>query len=279
MLQSLTAYFQTPALFQSAIKQYENDYINNPRRDWSLTGRLGKFAAYTFSEQAFDGSINKDAQLCAVSKILQVVQSWNGDLSKPAEIQKYGDPVAILKVLHSSGDGFRRGNLTLSDLTAEHYLILVAYLNLMAVIKSHSSYAWIPISKFLHIMNPSLFPIYDDRNVWYRLMAPRSSKPAGVFSDDYIEFCNHPNIYGQSLLVRMKPVDWTSKFNANYTFWACKHMSQASPELMPYFAQWFCQYVGGMPDPYNLKSDANKLYALAFEVVSLGAGSLESASR
>ena len=276
MAHELSDYFQTPFLFREAIRCYEKQYIDNSRRDWALTGRNGKFTAYTLAEQLFDVSVEIAARLHALGEILSIVQSWNGDSTKPGEMRKYGESSAILDNIDKSGNEFRRGNMTLASLTAEHYHKLVHYLGLLKVVKSNGNYPHIPVSKFLHIINPCLFPIYDDRNIWYKLIAPESSKPAGVFSNDYITFCRSAETRGLPLFVTMTPVDWTANFNANYTYWARKHMTQASPDLMPYFAEWLNRNVSDVPDPYSLKSNANIFYGLAFEIVALGAGCLES---
>ncbi len=273
---ALSKYFQVPSLYEDAINRYQSEYVFNPRRNWGLAGEYGKLAAYNLGQQVYDPLTQPPDRVVYLRQIVNIVQSWNGHLTDSTEISKYGSPEDILAVLVDDGQRFRLGKVSLQNLNAASYMELTSYMARAAVIKSHSSYAWIPISKFLHIINPSLFPIYDDRNVWYKLMSPpSSSRQAGVFSGEYVDFCINRESRGISIPYTMKPKDMTHRFNVNYTYWARKHIVEGSPTMMSHFADWFKDLTQHAPDPYDVRSNAHTLYALAFEVIALGAGICE----
>jgi len=153
---TLEEYFTNSSLFRSAIDKYERNYVNNPRRDWALTG-------------------------------------------------EYGRPETIFRVLTEHGAAFLQDRPSLRDLTASHYRPLLDFMERLAVVKAYSNYAQVPISKFLHILNPRLFPIYDERNFWQKVMGLKSSiQSAGVFNADWNDFCDHPDRRGIPLHVQMK---------------------------------------------------------------------------
>ena len=54
MNHTLEQYFQDQSLYKAAIDRYRRDYIDNPHRDWALTGTYGKFTAYTWAAQVID---------------------------------------------------------------------------------------------------------------------------------------------------------------------------------------------------------------------------------
>ncbi len=274
MSRRLVEYFQVPTLYMKAIEVYDKEYIKNTRRNWRVDV---KCQAYQRLQDAFNENIKLDMRIATISDILQIVIEWMGQKSNPEEIAKYGNPEAILEALLHHGQEFRLGGLTLLEIEKVHYDNMVNFLSVVTIIKRNKKYAHIPISKFLHIVNPSLFSIYDDKHMWHRVMNPKthSQYGLGVFHRDYEQFCSCSSLRHIPLSKCMKPVERGCQFNANYTFWAKEHIVQASPSFMPYFGEWFRKQVGSDSNIYSLQKQAHQLHGLAFIVVALGASYIE----
>jgi hypothetical protein len=120
---------------------------------------------------------------------------------------------------------------------------------------------WVAASKFLHVFNPALFPIYDIAVVWNKVCN-------GVFRQDYLDFC-HRRGYS--------PGERTAQFNLNYTLWASEYMQLADSDLMDNYVGWLARQVGGSRDAGNILGDARQYYAAAFEMIAIGAACLNGA--
>jgi hypothetical protein len=126
----------------------------------------------------------------------------------------------------------------------------------MQDIKPKSGYPIMTVSKFLHVYNPGLFPIYDNAVIWERVCN-------GRFKNDYREFGEREKIPRKEWFG-----DSTLEFIPYYMRWASSLLSTAHPQFMRIFAEWFKQQCFGI---LNEQLELTTLYATAFEFTVIGA--------
>jgi hypothetical protein len=151
--------------------------------------------------------------------------------------------------------------LTLASLVVDTSLdSLLPIFDAFSGIKRQSSgdYPWVAASKFLHVFNPRLFPIYDISVIWNVALN-------GRFKEDYVQFCRRTNA---------RPGERSARFNCTYTALAADLMQNSHSDLMPIFADWFQQSCSDDEDQNHLLDAIDTYYATAFEIILIGATKL-----
>ena len=146
---------------------------------------------------------------------------------------------------------------TLQPNTASSRSVL-AGLTKLRNLKQTRCYPWMPVAKFTHFFNPTLFPIYDMEVIWKKVLY-------GVFKRDWIQWCE---------VVRAQPIETdteSARFNLDYTLMAAEIIRNADEGFMPFFSEWFREQVAGEGDDRRVLDDVDSYYATAFEYVAIGA--------
>lgn len=132
--------------------------------------------------------------------------------------------------------------------------------SLMALegLKPNNDYPTMAVSKFIHFYNPSLFPIWDNEVVEYKVFAR--------FRSDYRAFCDDADL---------KSTADGAAFLRNYVCWASSLMMTAAPDFMSGFVAWL---ENELPRRRYAELDTaflGTLYATAFEFTAIGAAKAE----
>ena len=131
----------------------------------------------------------------------------------------------------------------------------------MKGIKPKKDYPLMVVSKFLHFYNPALFPIYDTRVIWEKVLD-------GCFNSDFRDFCDRENLPYH----RFRKED-TVDFLPAYMRFANSLLSEAHGRFMQVFVEWLAEQPG--TDLSRRKFDPKTLYARAFEYTVVGAAQAE----
>jgi hypothetical protein len=134
----------------------------------------------------------------------------------------------------------------------------------MQGMKPKKEYPLMAVSKFLHFYNPSLFPIYDNKMIWEKVLY-------GRFKAEYREFCSRERI-SNHVAFQADTAVWLR----HYMNFASSFLSIAHRNFMPVFLEWLGHQRG--VDLSRQKFDAATLYATAFEFTIIGATAAESAA-
>lgn len=129
-------------------------------------------------------------------------------------------------------------------------------------IKRKRGFPLMTVSEFLHFYNPGLFPIYDNKMIWDRILNDR-------FKGDFRAFCERQripdNIAGNS-------AEDTAVFLRHYMCFASELLSVRHPTFMQVFTDWLDRQPGTkLP---KRTCDGATLYATAFEFTAIGASAV-----
>jgi len=131
----------------------------------------------------------------------------------------------------------------------------------MKEIKQKKDYPLMIASKFLHFYNPTLFPIYDNKVIWEKVLY-------GCFKSDFRDYCDRENLPCR----RFKNED-TVDFLPAYMRFANSLLSKAHGKFMQVFIEWLARQPG--MEVHRRKFDPSTLYASAFEYTAVGATAAE----
>lgn len=254
---SLTEYFQSPALYEQALKRYASFAS---RRGWGIAHKL---AMYNWAKAAFDSDLPDDEKRREFQNIYDNLKSnwqifrgvpagWYWSASKTYEALAHNSPILS-----------RQSGMTLRTLRpdTEEAKGVLADLSKLRNLKQTQYYPWMPVAKFTHFLNPMLFPIYDKTVVWDMVLND-------VFRSDYLRWCEE---------IDVEPLESdteSAQFNLTYTLMAANVIQNADPNFMDNFAKWFKERVTGKDDDQNVLREIDKYYATAFEFVAIGSALL-----
>jgi hypothetical protein len=153
------------------------------------------------------------------------------------------------------------GKLNLTSFGKPEAARLQSRLETMRYIKPNLGYPIMPVSKFLHVYNPSLFPIYDTGVIYNRVLK-------GYWRSDFRDFCSDDRL-PYSVFMDKDTVD----FLPAYMRWANSLLSVAHIGFMQVFTDWLGEQPG--TDLSRRKFDAKTLHARAFEYTVVGAATAE----
>lgn len=123
-----------------------------------------------------------------------------------------------------------------------------------------------PVSKILHFINPSLFPIWDWDVLWYKVMWRQPKVRDAAFRAEYEDFCHRNHFQaGENGAV----------FLLNYSLWAAYYIQHGDPDFMTWFATWMHLNFSDDLTKYYMADKVSSLFATAFEFVAIGAAYLE----
>ena len=127
----------------------------------------------------------------------------------------------------------------------------------MSEIKPKKGFPIMTVSKFLHFYNPALFPIYDTKVIYDKVLN-------GYFKSDFRDFCDR-----ETLPYRVFMNEDTVDFYPAYMRWASSFLSVAHGSFMQVFTDWLAEQPGA--DLSRRKFDPTTLDARAFEYTAVGA--------
>ena len=113
------------------------------------------------------------------------------------------------------------------------------------------------VSKFLHLFNPTLFPVFDNAFI--------ANEVLKVFSNDFLK-CGRKAGFGEE--------SEEEDYYGLYMLWASELIRLGGDEFMNDFAEWFTSQVHGKEDSEGILTQAPRYYATAFEFVAIGAAKL-----
>ena len=234
-------------------------YLRKFGKRWSLSGKL---ETYNNAKVARCESASPDERKEAANKVYHTV--WCDWAAGEGASGAHWLPNDLLVFFEENGR-----QLAFECLSEPSVLEAVDFQNtlrqllteLYAVKQNKAHYPWVAVSKFLHVSNPALFPIYDITHVWNKAISIDRGK-RGVFANDYASFCSTHGC---------KPNDYSAEFNLTYARFASAIMQEVSESFMPWFANWLRQQLHGCLDPQNVLADVERFYATGFEMILLGA--------
>ncbi len=138
---------------------------------------------------------------------------------------------------------------------------LQSRLETMRYIKPNQGYPIMPVSKFLHVYNPALFPIYDTGVIYNKVLN-------GYWKSDFRDFCERERL-PYSVFMNKDTID----FVPAYMRWASSLLSAEHGSFMQVFTDWLGQQPGA--DLSRREFDPTTLYARAFEYTVVGAAQAE----
>lgn len=262
--EKLTDYFQSQQATNEALDRYKRFAQD---RQWYVNGNGGKLHLYSLAEYAFNPATSESDALKAFSKVYETIGKWPG-------VQRGGSLAPVEQVLeaillHESGFA-RRENYNLANLalSASEAKSLQQFLTRLKFIKPTQAYPWMPASKVLHFVNPSLFPIWDWDVLWYKVMWKENGREGrqGAFSQEYKAFCASHGF---------NRTENSAVFLSNYTLWAASYIREADTGFMYWFAEWMSQHFLNDLKKYNMEEKTTTLFAAAFEFVAIGAAYLK----
>jgi hypothetical protein len=227
------------------------------QRNWPVAGKV---ELYNLAALAFESEEPESRRRAAFSKAYDWLRAeWQ--VFRGAKAGTYWRFDKLFEVLTGECRGCSRGAMDLrrayGDAAASREI--VACLHRLRGIKPNVDYPWVAVSKFLHLYNPTLFPIYDLAVIWHGVAN-------GASRADYRAFC---------AANQFAPSERSGLFNRNYTLWAAELVAGADKELMPLFADWFRGLTRGVADPRGVREAVGTYYATAFEHIAIGAAVLE----
>jgi hypothetical protein len=244
--EQLRFYFETERGQFAALEAARRDAWLDP---------LDNIVLYTLSRCAFDAELpQEDACRCFENIYYRLTEGRWGAF-RPAKRAQCWPPDKIFQTTKSE---FRRLSRTgpfnlLNFVETGAEPSIRSGLAKMQDIKPKRGYPIMTVSKFLHVYNPGLFPIYDNEGIWNGVCN-------GRFKNDYREFGEREKIPHR--------VDDTVHFIPHYMRWASSLLSAAHPQFMRVFAEWFEKQCFGI---VNRQLELTTLYATAFEFTVIGA--------
>ena len=251
----------------------ETDKALNRYRDfaetssWCVGGPYGKLQLYDLAKTAFDGSTPSDTAFLAFQAMYETVRRW------PSVQRGGGGALApsdeVFSVLtDNENKPLREPSLHLANFTIRSSAAdrVESILPSLKFIKRSRSYPWMPVSKILHFVNPTLFPIWDWGVVWYQVMWRETGVGDAPFRREYESFCNDNDLTA---------TENGARFLCNYCAWGARYIQLGGSPFMGWFADWISQNFSDDIVKYNMDQRINTLYATAFEFVAIGAAYLE----
>lgn len=249
MNKQLRVYFETEQEQLNALEAAKRDAWLDP---------LDNVVLYTLSRCAFDAELpGQDAYRC-FENIYNRLTEMRWGAFRPNPRDKCWPPGKIFETIKEEFREFsRRSPVSLRNFvtTGTGPSIRTGLAN-MRGIKPKGDYPIMAVSKFLHVYNPSLFPIYDTDRIWNKVCN-------GRFKNDYREFGEREKIPRKVWITES-----TLDFIPNYMRWAHSLLSIAHARFMKIFADWFEQQCFGI---VNKQLELATLYATAFEFTVIGA--------
>jgi hypothetical protein len=251
---TLFDFFQKP-LYERALTAYARFALS---RRWPIEHKL---EMYNWAKAAFDSELEEAKKSIEFGRIYNSLQGYwqvfrnarGGHWRAHETFEALTEHCAALS---------RRSGITLMTLhpDSEASQSLFVGLSTLRNLKRTRWYPYMPVAKFTHFFNPSLFPIYDTDVIWNKVLNDQ-------FRCDYRQWCKtlgvNPN--GQTEL---------ATFNVTYTLMAAHVMQSADGGFMDFFGEWFRQQVTDYNDERHVLSDVSHYYATAFECVAIGAAHL-----
>jgi hypothetical protein len=123
----------------------------------------------------------------------------------------------------------------------------------MREIKPNADFPTMAVAKFLHPYNPALFPIYDTKVIWNKVLG-------GCFRKEFNQFCSMSNL-------PYSATKDSAELLRSYMCWAGSLVASA-PKFMDIFVDWLGKQPGGAT------KTPSRLYSTAFEFTVIGAAKL-----
>ena len=251
----LAHYFQ-PEYITSSLDKY-SQFVK--KYNWT---NEEKVRLYRLCGEAFSPNLIAAHQNLQFEEIYNVLHKrWQ--IFRPLKIDKCWKSAEIHEVLSKLPiECARGGTLTLPALNPDDAVILIQCIESMKGVK-HLPSGTTPImavSKFLHIYNPRLFPIFD----W----AVIRNQVLPAFNDEWQNFpCpefNQADRRDKELMDYLK-----------YMFWAAYLMRGKEEALADYFSLWLAEQLKNEGEHEVPPSACREWYATAFECVAIGAMELQ----
>jgi len=251
MAKHLAAYFENTNQAMKELKKY-NDVIG---RRWPIGHKL---MLYQYAKDAFDPKVKKRNGKVRFATVYENLRRrWQ--VFRPTTTHWSMEQVYTC-LMEKCGSCSRSGGLTLKNNLLEQSGIsaLSRHLKTMENIKvlKRNTYPTMPVAKFSHFFNPMLFPVYDTKYVYRKVLLE-------VFKKDWDEFNPLP-----SLTLPGKEGIYDALW---WILWGSEMIHRSHPHLMERFAAWFlkCQDAGD-----ELREEVRTYYATAFEFIAIGAAEL-----
>lgn len=262
-MDKLSEYFQTRQFTDKALDRYLR--FSNERR-WYVGGQFGKLRLYDEADRAFAPGVPIETALPLFCSVYDSVRQWPGVQRKGSLAPADEVFAAILKYGGNTSDAIKINLANLVFPSAETNQVKQELLPAPGFVKPTSDYPWMPVSKVLHFVNPSLFPIWDWDVLWHKVMWGQSGFGKAAFRGEYETFCDEH---------RFKGGENGSVFLLNYTLWAAQYIQHADYTFMEWFSEWLHHNFSSDLVRYNMSGKTLALYATAFEFVAIGAAYLE----
>ncbi|MGD0694463.1 MAG: hypothetical protein ABSB82_06370 [Terriglobia bacterium] len=219
---------------------------------------LDNIVLYTLSRCAFDAELPKEDACRCFENIYYRLTEGRWGAFRPAPRAQCWRADKIFETTKKEFQGLSRTSpVNLLNFEREGTeQSLKSGLAKMQDIKPKRGYPIMTVSKFLHVYNPGLFPIYDTAVIWNRVCN-------GRFKNDYREFGRREKIPDKVWFG-----DSTLDFIPYYMRWASSLVSTAHQQFMHIFAEWFEHQCFGI---VNKQLELTTLYATAFEFTLIGA--------
>jgi hypothetical protein len=213
---------------------------------------------YDASWRAFDPSLSADEAYRSFERVYVRLISYF-QIFRPQSPADCWPPPQIFETIKREFPEFSwRRTLNLSNFPKSGTgLRLESWLSKMQGIKPKKQYPIMAVSKFLHFYNPRLFPIYDNKMIWEKVLYVR-------FKRDYLEFCHAERIPN-----RIAINEDTATFLHYYMVLASSLLSVAHENFIHIFVEWLGDICGSVLAKREL--DVTTLYAAAFEFTVIGA--------
>lgn len=218
---------------------------------------------YENSWKAFDPESNVETGLHYFERVYDELKGphWQVFRSSRPQAARWAPPHVYEAIRREFSAFSWRGSINLLNFpTSGMASELETPLARMREIKGNKGYPLMTVSKFLHFYNPGLFPIYDSKVIWERVLA-------GVFRKEFREFCERAGARYKVLAS-----EDTADFLPYYMRWASSLLSAAHRDFMNVFAEWLGQQPGARLAARSF--NAATLYATAFEYTVTGAAEL-----
>ncbi len=241
--------------FESADQQLR---ALNALGDWFDPRELDLYDA---SKCAFDPSSSTSADEASrcFNKIYDELASPRWNVFRPQSPADCWPPQRIFETVKREFAEFPWGGCVnlLNFRKSGTGLRLESCLAKMQGIKPKQHFPLMTVSKFLHFYNPELFPIYDNKGIWEKVLNRR-------FKNDYREFCERERIPHH--------IAWgedTATWLRDYMLLASDLLSVGHESFMQVFTDWLKEQPG--TELPTRRFDPITLYARAFEYTALGA--------
>jgi hypothetical protein len=249
--QPLRAYFETEHQQRRALDALFDAWGGA----WPVSKNLDLYEA---SQCAFDPSSSEDEAFRNFAKIYVELKSNDWQVFRPSIPADCWPPLQIFETIKLEFLEFSwLGPVNLLNFpksgTGPH---LESCLAKLLGIKPKKDFPIMVVSKFLHFYNPGLFPIYDGKVIWNKVLF-------GRFKNDFLEFCDREKISRDSA------TEDTAAWLLYYMRFASKLMSVAHATFMDVFVDWLGKQPGTRIPKRSF--DVTMLYATAFEFTVIGA--------